>query len=547
MSSSLLLRFTPQAASGGPRARGFVRFLGVILSVAAAACGADAGDSTLTTDGDPATYGGSGGSSAPGAGGSAGQATAGSAGAAGGGAGGAAGASVSFSPYGYFDVEFKTVEASIAMGPGKTVPPSRASAEGRNKLRIDIPQPTPKDWKAVVTPRWGVPSLFDVKQSGDALVLTGSTSISSKDFAKEEQPPEDVGLSVSDVWQTITIQLSGKNASGVFTAQGQEDVLLGDEAWSGKLVGGGKVSVDTTPPEARTPTSSKGFGPADQRLPWDGIPVSFAEPLSSAEALAKVALVAGDEAGTSVPVTWLTPSANAKAAGVSSLLGVLQSWDDPPVAPTLRVAKDFLDPAMNRGEEFATMIGLLAVPQAIAPTQGFEGDVVDYAAWGGALQLGGLAPSPECEGYGCMLLGPFQTGACGVESLGVAARLLVEKDKPTELKVRLRVLVAEGTPGAGVPPFLTSLPVLSLQVARPGKPPETHDILAPSPEDLGEAAGEFRYATPWTTIVQPLPTGIGEVGFALRAGGVHADVACEATASKPSLKVKVLVESVSLN
>ena len=284
--------------------------------------------------------------------------------------------------------------------------------------------------------------------------------------------PDEAGLSVSDVWPTITIHLSGKQANGTFTAQGQEDVLLGDEAWSGKLVGSGKISLDNTKPEARSPSGLKGFGPPDQRLPWDVIPVSFAEPLNSSEALSKVGLFNDEQgSGAAVAVTWLTPSANPKTTGVSSLQGVLQSWDNQPSSPIPRVGPDYHDPRGNPGAEFSKTIAVMMLPPATAPSESFDGDVVGYASWGGAIRLGGLAPAPapECEGYGCLLLGPFLNGACGVESSGIATRLSPAQTKANGIQgAPARALLGQRG-HRGDAPGLNNLPVLSMQLARAGK------------------------------------------------------------------------------
>lgn len=490
--------------------------------------GGDAGGSSGSNEG-----GGKGGES--GAGGAAG-----SAGAAGdGGVGGSGGSSSPqlFSPYGYFDLSFENIEVSMATGPAPKDPPSRDKANHKNKFRIDIPEPQKSmEWRALVTPRWGVPSLFDVKLSSDALVLSGITSVANDDE------------SLSDTWQTFTIPLSGGMMKGVVQAVGQEDVFSADEAWSGKLSGTGSITPDHSPPEAKMPAVVRGFGPPDSLLPWDALPVTFAEPLSAEQALASVQ-VYEPQSDALLSVSWQPGNDITKSpSGVSTLLGYLQSWDAPLSAPLLRVADGFLDPAGNVGEG-------VEQPLFINHLQPYEGTSLSFnvetaksvLTWGQTQMLGGVVPSFECETGYCLLLDAFSNGACGVERAGVAMRFGGEKTKLKGLKLRFRALFAVANSNdTAPPPYLNNLPVASIQLARAGKVPEVDDVLLSGLEDLGEKGGEFRYATPWTSVVKALPPGNGPVGIALRAGGRFADAPCGIGASGVVVKTKLYVETVSV-
>ncbi|MCU0656981.1 MAG: hypothetical protein MUF64_17515 [Polyangiaceae bacterium] len=464
----------------------------------------------VETEPDPNLAGYGGASGAAGKAGSAGKA----------GTAGAAGASVgSFETRGYFDLHFSTVQATLPTGPGEVSPPSL-----KTTLRIDLPEPPAKEgvWQATVTPRWGVPSTFEVTLEDGSLVLTGKTSLA------EVSP----GLRVSDVWQRLEFELSNKKLTGKVTASGQENLFQGQKGWSGALSGSGELIPDVTPPEGRAAVEQR-VGEAQGLLPWEPLGVQLSEPLKSSEVLGRLRLRAG---GVDEPVQW-EPASKSADGVTGALVGYRQGWGKVSAQGTLRLENGFLDPAQNAGTGFETPLSTVVVPP---PKEGLLWGDGGQVLWGGAEALNG----PECEGKACLSLGPFEVASCGVPAAGAALRL---NELPPEAKLKFRYRVFQSQPSVGGMGELPGPTVLSLEVARPGKPLVVSEIGTPA-VDAGSGADLLPYASSWTSVLVPVPAGVGELGVALRAGGPGASRECMDAPSQKNMgtTARVLISSLSV-
>ena len=189
------------------------------------------------------------------------------------------------------------------------------------RLRVDLLDRPAKGevWQAVVTPRWGQPSTFEVTLADGLLVLSkGNATLTST---------SSVGT-VSDVWQTLTFEVWGKRLNGVVTAEGQQTVVRGDGAWSGLLGGRGQIVRDATPPEGRAGLPG-GMGPDEKLMPWDPLQVALAEPLASTVPVeSELESADGSEVSelvVSVDASGLDAESTLSVAGAASSAGALPS------------------------------------------------------------------------------------------------------------------------------------------------------------------------------------------------------------------------------
>lgn len=455
---------------------------------------------------------------------SAGKSGAGGKSGAAGSSGGSAGGYVApLKPRGSFDLSVSALKQSFPMGTGNVKSPSDGAS-----FRIDIPEPeaaqagksgkgTPTAWKALVTPRWGTPALFDVVQGEGSLTLTGSATVKAS--------------GVTDVWQSFVLALDASGlATGAVSAVGQESILLDGVGVSGKVTGSLTLATDHTAPEAKA-ASVMGFAGA-QLLPWEPVVARFAEPVADAAASSHLSLVAG---GESIGAAWtFGPEGLGAGQGIVVASGVLSTWDAPASAK-LALASGYADLAGNAGMGFEQSVDFLSVPPAKAGPVLLAKDPSAFSAWGPT------KADAACDTGACASLGPVWLAPCGVTVTGLAGRL--EGVGAKTLRVRYRALFAETPESKGAPPYLGAVPVLAVSAARPGVLPVTQEQAAPETTDLGPNAGQFHYATPWTNADLPLPAGDGEIGWAVRAGGQAASAACDGKVT--SVPMVVLVEFVA--
>lgn len=513
--------------------------MALLLGVAAAVSGCMGEGEPSTTSGasssprDEATGGGGGSKSSvllnPSAGASS-KSTGGMGDTPGPGEGTAGQATASISKSSYFDVALSKVDVAIQMGPGANTPPS----EGLS-FRFDIPEkPSQGKWLAVVTPRWGQAATFDIEEKADALVLSGMVTVS--------RPLP--GGTINDVWQSFTIPLASTSTiAPVVSATGEEDIFVGDVGYTGKLSASGSLSKDATKPEARC-GFVHGVAPDDLLLPWDTVQVAFSEPVPLDDALTKLSL--GDPAtGEQLfSVAWeaAPQPVDVKATGASMLLGYVQSWEAVGGAPAVQVAAGYRDPAGNSGEAVGSApLSVKKVPAPVGDSN-LLSDPSTYLAWGAFETLS--TEQSGCESTGCVKLGSVSLSGCGVEASGLALRLMTDSSG-SKLKVRLRTLYTAEPGSPDAPPYVASLPAMTVQLARPGKSPTMIELAAIAvDDDLGAEAGDFRFATSWKTAAIDIPPGSGELGVALRLGGLTSRLPCENVKKGPSVKMQVLIESV---
>ncbi len=486
------------------------------LPGASAACADGGGDAALSA-GSVAGRAGAGSVGAAGA-------SAGGSSAAGGGSSAAGAPTTPVKPRGSFDVSVSGLKQAFPTGTGNVKSPSEGAL-----FRIDIPEPAAAQagksgkgqapvWRAVVTPRWGMPSLFDVSQGDGILTLTGSATVKAG--------------GITDVWQSFVLDLdTGGLATGAVSAVGQESVLADGVGVSGKLTGSLSLRRDETPPAAK-PSSALGFA-GTLLLPWEPVVARFAEPISSADLAAHLSVIAG---GSPISPSWTFAPEMALAdgaAGAVQATAVLDDWGGV-TAAKLVLSPGYADPSGNLGAGFEHGLDLVSVPLADpgAPLLPKSGGAV--ATWG-PVELG--AP---CEPGGCTSVGPVALAPCGVIPAGVAGRAV--PPGATTLRVRFRVVFAP-TDAKGLPPYLGAIPVLAVVVARPGALPTVVEQVAPEVVDLGTAAGEYPFATPWTHLDVDLPPGSGELGWGVRVGGHATSAPCDGAVT--SVPTKLLVESVA--
>jgi hypothetical protein len=440
-----------------------------------------------------------------------------------GGAGGGAGKvdATPFSPFGSFDVRIVQVDVSGANGPDVASSPSMNA-----KLRIDVPEPkaTKGTWSAVVTPVWGEPALFQATLTDTALVLTGNVMLK--------------GEATSDAWQTISIALGpDKKATGVVTASGQESVYTSGVGYEGKISATLAVGPDLTKPEAK-PIAASGF--ATSYLPWEPLGARFSEPISAEQVATHLTFVS-----TNSPAgPYLFVAASDGPTGATGALAYPTLWGGPAVS--VHLLPGYTDAAGNVGAGFDEPVDVLAVSKPTGAAATFDGSA-PADTWGDVQKLSGAL----CESGACLALGPVANDHCGVASSGVAVRLAPPSGVPVgtgKVKIRYRVLFAvpSGSPAAAQ--SMTSLAPLSVQVARPGVAPVSHDLgKVPATADV-YGFGDFNVGTAWTTLEVALPSSksaTDEIGVAVRIGAQGSSVACAPNAPGGSpILTKVLVDGV---
>lgn len=399
---------------------------------------------------------------------------------------------------GYFNLQFSTAQAILPTGPGEAISPSLSTT-----LRIDLPeQPSKGPWLAAVTPRWGQPSVFEVTIQEEGLLLTGSTSLS-------QVSPKN---RVTDVWQSLTLELKNKRLTGKVNAEGQESLFQEQIGWSGRLLASGFLSPDTSPPEAEMILEE-----GNPRIfPWQPLRVIFSEPLKPNEVLNRLVLRDGEE---NIAVSW-SISKEGVDGSVGGVLGYRQSWDSVDGFPTLLLKNGFRDPALNEGVGFEQKSPVEMIPN---PNKEVVWGDNHQILWGDAKPLAVAG----CEGKSCLELGPFPITPCGLLDSGVALRVL----PPPGSKLKLRYQVFLSVPSTTFANEMNSPPLLSLEVARPGSAAVCSEISLPAIED-GSGQGLLPFASPWTTLQVPVPEGNGEVGLALRVGGLGATKACSSAGAK---------------
>ncbi len=475
--------------------RGIVRLAGAGLIPALVACGA--GASTDSGADAPAQAGASGAAAAGGAGGAGGAA-----GRAGGGGGaGTAGAAVALAPKGSFSVRL-----SPASAPGSK---AKGGANLGPELRVDL-----LGSSAVVTPRWGWPSKFQLSDKGNALILSGSVTARADD--------------VTYAWQSLSLELdAGRKLTGKVTASGQQSVFDGGVGASSAIHAMGEVTLDATAPEARLELASPFTGGA--RLPWEPLTFRFSEPITPG-ALADRLEVSAPDAKEQLAIAWTFGPAGG-ASGAVLATGVLPTFDSAAGSLSVRALAGYSDAVGNEGAPLAAEVEVLSVPAAsglpLAPSAvGFQGVVT----WGKAVISGSA-----------LTLGPLALGSCEVAPTGGAGRATLSAGA-TKLEVKYRVIAAPKAPG--VSPVTGALPAISLLVATPGVAPTTKELLAPT---LTEATAEGMLASPWTSAILPIQIAPGgEVGWALRAGALTSSGPCGGeTVELASVDAAVQIASVS--
>jgi hypothetical protein len=220
---------------------------------------------------------------------------------------------------------------------------------------------------------------------------------------------------------------------------------------------------------------------------------------------------------------------------VSGLVGYRQGWDVEDGATALVLKDGFRDPAMNAGVGFEKNFQSVLVP---APTESFVWGDGQQVLWGSAEATGGA----ECEGKACLVVGPFEVAPCGVPASGAALRLPA---LPAGAKIKLRYRVFQSQPG-GLMEGASGPAVLTAEVARPGKLASSTELSAPL-VDKGSGDSLLPYVSSWATALVPVPEGSGEVGLALRAGGLGALKACGGSVANKNLPTvaRVLVGAVA--
>ena len=472
------------------------------------ACSAMVDDPTLNPN--PAT-GGAAGSTPGGSGGTAGAA----------GqvlpVGGAAGDSVAaYDLKGSFDLTFPSVQAKLTMGPGDVNSPSEVTP-----LRVDI-QELDKDGKgtAVVTPRWTQPSVFTAELVDTTLVLKGTATLVSTSSKG----------SVTEVWQTISLQVRGGKLTGQVGALGQQTVARDSKSWPGQLTGSGKITPDATAPEGRAGVVDN-VGPDSKLLPWEPLRVVLAEPIASEKLLTNLTPSTASKGDTSV--SWV-PSSDSliEFDMVSTLLGYRQSWESDVASLSTQLADGFEDLAHNKGKGFQKDYEMAEVPTASLP---LKWDTSAPLVWGASQLPGGSG----CEGKACLSFGPFAVGACTVPAAGAAVRLTDVSEK-AKLRLSVRVFTTDSlltSPGSTPPEML------SIEMARVGQPPVRQSVPMPALASCVAEGGDLPVCSNWISVLAEAPAGPGELGLALRSG-VSPSKSC--TNSLGGGQVRVVVGAIDL-
>jgi hypothetical protein len=379
--------------------------------------------------------------------------------------------------------------------------------------RLDLRKAVNGSYDALFTSHFEQTYAMSGYVSGGALSLIGPASISGS---------TEVGY-VTDSWQQLVLEVDATGGlTGVVTASGMSTGSEGDVAFESDVSGTAQISADHVAPELKA-TFGDPAGPPNAMLPWDPIQLATSEGVDEKTLAASASITFGD--GEPMPMfTSITgpDSTDPTAWGgarTDSLL--LASWTPmgQETAQVNVVAGD-KDPSGNLSAAFHDMTTLLPVGPALA-SHTFQGDVVEEATWGTIAFLGSKSGSdPHCENAGaCVELGPFHTGNNPCEApvpTGVAG--LLQANAGSSVTVRYKV-TTKGL-GDGNPPSLYPAPFEVVLATHEAGIAISQVMVAPTDfVDQGEAAGDERWATVWTTATYAAPASFlgGEIGFEVRA------------------------------
>jgi hypothetical protein len=435
---------------------------------------------------------------------------------------------------GSYDLTFGHVVVSMQQQVGTNVtPPSLSKA-----VRLDLRKRDDGTYDAVFTTRWGQSSAMKVDVTASAVTLTGQGAVQANDV-----------FYVTDTYKSLVLARGADGAlSGSVTATGEEDVSEGDYVITGQIDATGAIARDATAPELRaTLTSPDGRG--DVLLPWDPIRVDLAEPVDF-DAVAK-AFVLTTKGGDAIAIAWTKASGDPQNdaatawAGATGALGTVTAWGDV-LAPTLALAATptIVDRVGHATSAYSASPSFLGLEQH-QTTHDFDSDVVTVGSWGNPLFLGGFTGSdPNCEHGGCVEIGPFDNGVCGAPRIGVAG--LIDAATASNVVVRYRVLFDDMGSGQPPPSYGAAFVV---DTARPGvdKRSTQATTMSADVKQLATPMLGMSWATDWTTLRAPLPTGTSTVvGFTVRAGAYPGAGGCAGGPAPAPVKTIVLVDSVTV-
>jgi hypothetical protein len=451
--------------------------------------------------------------------------------------GGAAGAPTTgdYSIEGSFLFTLADVEVNMAMGPAQSSSPSEGVT-----MRLDLsakPTNVEEPWLAVLTPPWGTPTPFVITERDGAIELTG------KEVGAGAVIIQDNG-NVSDSWQSITLFLNeNEHLNGIAKANGQVARFVGNAGYTGSLNAKAKITLDNIPPEGSSTIKST-LGNPTKLLPWDAYQVRFSEPIKSSDVFAHMSTTL-EKGNTNESTYWETSPTDpsAKLFGITSLSGYAKIWS-PGVSFDLNVNTGYKDNAGNVGSGFSKSFEMAYVPNAKNSLQLFN-DANEFITWGVSEKVGTVTEDPTCKDEGCVKIGAFDNNACGIESSGLALRLL-PKTEATHLAIHYRIRYALND-STYKPNFDTYVP-FTVQMAVPGEKPREEAIHPPTPGQVNE--GAYNFATAWVTAHIALPASVNavdEYGVALRVGGIKATQDCGAT-FKPveNLNTEILIDSIEM-
>lgn len=407
--------------------------------------------------------------------------------------------------------------------------PSAPASEGA-KLRLDLEQ-LAGSYRAVLTPRWGVPSALDVSETSAGLALSGAINISAQ--------------GVTDRWTSFSVPLDAAgDPTGTLSAAGTEDVITGDVITSTEISSGGTFAIDTTAPELRSVPRTRN-GPPDQLLPWERIPVDMAEPVNPEIFVNNLEVVKQVTPSAPLGMTWdANTSVGTNWAGLSHVSGFLHRWDGI-IGQDLevRVAKGVPDRVGLTTAALVSPFHVFALPSGLSPID-FDTDTLGVGTWGASEILGGGlagAVHPDCEQIGCLKIGPSMVDPCGGPRSGAAALLTVQS--ATAMRLRYRVMVL-GDDGAGGPPL--SLPrAFSVELAAPAV-----DSAVVTQPDLTDAtwtalpSGTPRLSTEWRTLDVAIPSASTQIGFAIYPGSQVG--LCSGGLVPPPVEMTVYIDRIEL-
>lgn len=405
---------------------------------------------------------------------------------------------------GSFDVHFAELRAESEGAPAPSEVPS---------FRIDLLRET-SGLSAIVTPRWGDPEPFAVRDKGNELAITGTVVVG-------ESPD---GGQPGKRWSTFTVPLDtegrivlGEGVGGF----GLEAALVGDELWSFGVRGSGTIEIDATKPELRHEFGSP-YGPLDALLPWDVVLVRAAEPLAWSTFQGPLVLTSSEFTGEEIDVTWGgSPVEEARAkAGLIELRATPKAWKGLMSGGELLVQAAPAEAIVDwRGNALADAI-IARVPLLSfgveAPAHFFASEA-EVATWGPHRFLRDADAQTLCSGQTtCVEVGPLGVGGCG-ERAGIGGLLSVSETAGTSYTISYVARAAEPNP---------SNPFFRVLTAAPDEGGALRTFPSPTFTDLGPSAGELRYVSEPSTWEVDYPLGFtppGVVAFVIALG----EGACE--------------------